>query len=340
MKLFGLDISDSIIRLAVVEKSGRSFKLPVRGEIPVPDGAINDGALIQPETVADLLKQLLAAAKPATKKTVVTLPERHSFIKVVSLPTGTTPNDDNVKNAVLPHLPYDWDELTWDWHILTSTKEKAARIMFGCAPTELVNSYIKILSAAGIEAVGMEIESVAIARAMLRPEQTGSYIILDVGRTRTSLILLNNGVVELSTTIRYAGKDLNQYIAEALRISPDQAQRAKELFGLDPGKGKGLLARVLAPQLDIIAKKVQTIEEYYGEHFDGEPPIGKILLNGSGALIKNIDLELSKRLKIPVVCQPAWLIDELSTNPADVHDIAYTYTTAIGLALQQYYPTP
>lgn len=338
MRRFGLDISDSVIRLAVIERHGKSFRLPVRGEIPLSEGAVIDGTIMKPTEVTELLKKLVTAARPKSHQAIVTLPERHSFVKVITLPAGSEASEAGVKAAVLPHLPYTWEEMSYDWRLLPPIPGQAGtRIMFGSAPLSIVKSYLDVLHNAGIEAVSMEIESVAIARAMIPPNAQGAHIILDLGRTRTSLILVSDGVVEFSTTIRYAGKELNQYIADALHLTLEQAQRAKELFGLDPTKGKGLLANVLAPQLDVLAEKIESIQEYYRSRFPTEAPISSILLTGSGALIRHLDLELSKRLHEPVTPQPAWIIRRVSDDPTDIHDIGYTYTTALGLALQPFF---
>lgn len=338
MRLFGLDISDSVIRLAMLERQRKGFRLPIRGEIQVPEGVVVDGDFAKPEIATKLLRQLIEAANPKTKRAIVALPERHTFVKVIEFPVNTQISDELVKAEVLPHLPYDWADMTFDWRVITSrVGAKNQRVLFGAAPTSVIEQYLEVLAAAEIEAIGLGVESLAIARAMLPPGSTGAHVLLDLGRTRTSLMLVNDGAVEFSTTLRYAGKDLNKFLSDALHISPEQAQRAKELFGLDPTRGRGLLAKVLGPQLDILADKIRNIQDFYEERNPGAPPVSTILLNGSGALIRNIDVELAKRLNEPVSIQPSWIVRQLSHRPEDEHDIAFTYTTALGLAMKAFF---
>lgn len=340
MKIFGLDISDSVIRLAVLDRQRSKFKLPVRGEIPVPEGYIIDGDIKQPHDVSALLRQLMDAASPKTKYAVVSLPERHSFIKVLTLTRDDGElRESDVKAEVAQSLPYAWDELYTDWHVLPKRNSLGqVQVIFASAPKTIIDGYLQVLHDAGIEPVSLEVESVAIARALLpQDNHAGTEILLDMGRTRTSVALVHDGVVYFSTTLRYAGKDLNQYISDELHISDDQAERAKTLFGLDPKRGKGLLRKVLSPQLDILAAKIKEIESFYIEHFVDHQPIQRIILNGSGALVKDIDQALAERLDIPVVSQPSWISQELAVTPAQVGpDIGYQYTTALGLALEHY----
>jgi type IV pilus assembly protein PilM len=340
MRSFGLDISDSIIRLAVLTRHGKGFSLPIRGELAVPDGLINDGDFVSPPQVSDLIRRLVMAAKPNTKLVISSLPERHSFIKSIIFPPDQEINEAAIKESVTQDLPYTWEEINYDWVQRPAPKGEAKIVMFSAAPKKLVTQYLQVLEQAGLEVIGLENESLAIARAMLPPDATGANILLDIGRTRTSLILVNDGVVEFSTTIRYAGKDLNKYIAEAMSISLDQAQRAKELFGLDPDRGHGLLAKILAPQLDLMADKVTMVQDYYADHFSKDQPITAVLLNGSGALIRNIDQELNSRLKENVKVQPCWVVPPPASISASSNDVSFTYTTAMGLALQPFLTVP
>lgn len=339
MRVFGLDISDSFIRLAEVDRRGPRLTLPVRGEIPVPAGLIVDGEIMNQEDVSGLLRQLVRAAGLRTKQVVAAIPERHSFIKLISLAAEVDDHelDAAVKNEAVQHLPYALEEVYFDWHRLPTANSLGQRqVVIGAAPRPIVDSYVRTLAAADLQPISLEIEALAIARAIVRPADTaGASILLDLGRSRSTLILLQNGVVQFTATIRYAGRELNTYIAEELHITESQAERAKSLFGVDPHRGKGLLHRVLRPHLDTLADKIREIESFYAEHFVDHQPIRRVILTGSGAMMRGITDELAQRLEQPVARQPSWVYQDILLNdPAMNAELAYTYTTAFGLALE------
>lgn len=336
-RAFGLDISDAWIRLAVLEKGRRGMRLPIRGEIPVPSGLITDGEIKNPQQVSALLRELLKAAGIRRRQAFVSLPERHTFIKLISLAADRPENlAQAVKDEAQHHLPYAWDEVYFDWMVLPQPNSQGqAQALIGAAPRSIVDTYLSVLEASDIEVLGMDIESLAIARATFRPNpKQGATVLLDLGRTRSTLILLQDGIVMFSATVRYAGKELNRYIADELKISPDQAERAKQIFGLDPNRGKGVLRKVLGPQLDILVDKVREVEAFYIDHLVDHQPIHQVVLTGSGSLMRNIDHELQTRLQRPVVLQPAWVFEDLrGLDRKQESEIRFTFSTALGLAL-------
>lgn len=340
MHPFGLDLSDSLIRLAVIERVRKGWRLTVRGEIAVQPGLIIDGEIRKPDEVAHLLNQLIRAANPRTKQAIVSLPERHTFLKLITIKSGTGGSlTENIRTSASQHLPYNWDEIYYDWNVLSEKNSLGqTQVMIAAAPRTLVDTYMNVLTGIGLEPISYEIESLAIARATLTKDQlNGTYIILDLGRTRSTLMLAHKGIVKFSTTVRYAGRDLNKFIATELKITEDQAEKAKTLFGLDPVRGKGLLRHVLADQIDGLAKKVSEAEEFYSEHGNEQDPIAGVLLTGSGAMLRGIDQELAARLHHPVKLQPAWIIEELQRYDPNIGvEIGYTYSDVLGLALQNF----
>ncbi len=340
MRSIGLDLSDTAIRIVVIEQRGTAWHFPVRAEIPVPAGMIVDGEMQQSEGVVELLKQLFSAAKVKPRNVVVGLPERHSFIKLVSLPG----DDDraiaeSIQDVATQHVPYAWDEMYFDWSILpTRNSRREIQVLLGASPKVLVDSYLSVLDQAGVDVVACEIESSAIVRALWRPnEQTGAKILLDLGRARSTLILVDNGQVQFSTSVRYAGKDLNKFIADQLDISQAQAERAQNLFGLDPNRGRGVLRNVLLPHLNVLVKKIEEVESFYADHFVDHQPVTMVGLTGSGAMLRGLSSELASRLKQSIAVQPCWLYQDLQHHdPHMTPEVGYAYATAIGLALRPF----
>lgn len=335
MEIFGLDISDTWIRLALLTRSRRGLRLPIRGEIQVPPGAIVDGEIKNPKTVTDVLRQLVKAAGLRTRQAYVALPERHTFLKVVSIPEDkSTDLDTAVREAAAQHLPYAWDEVYYDYVTGDRTSGELS-VLVGAAPRTFIDGYVSSLEAAGLDPIGLEIESLAIARATIKAnENAGPVIVLDLGRTRSTLILVEGGLVRFSATVRYAGKELNRFIADELKISEDQAERAKRIFGLDPTRGKGLLRKVLTPQIEILVEKLREVESYYLQHDPDRPKVSHVFLTGSGALLRGIDQAVQETWGRPVLLRPSWIYHELAARDPNLPlEIGYTYATAFGLGI-------
>lgn len=343
MARIAIDISDTLIRLVSLERSGRKWKLPVRAEIAVPPGYIDDGDIKHPAEVSHLLASLVSASGIRNRSVTFALPERHTFAKLISLPTDA-PTDitQAVQQSLVQHIPYDISEVYWDSYSTGRVNSLGQQqILIGAVPKTTVDEYIKLFEGVHLHVDDAEIESLAITRAMLGPQPIDdARIILDLGRTRSTLILVDHGVVHFSSTLRYAGRELNRFIADELQLSDEQAERAKALFGLDPKRGKGLLRSVLAPHIDAIAEGVADVEEFFQEHFVDHRPITTIQVTGSGALLRNIDRELQDRLEQQVVVTPSWIVQQLQKTARNIPpELGYTYTSVLGLALHRWLDT-
>ncbi len=336
MSPFGLDISDAMIRLVVLDRKRGAWRMPIRAEIPVPEGVIVDGEIKNPGATVELLRELVKAASSKLRQAIVALPERHTFLKQLTVPAA---QPDVLATAIHDeaglHIPYAWEDIYHDWTLLDHHDNQTQReVIFGAAPKSLVDGYLSVLDQAGIQAISMEIESLAIARASYPPGTVGARLLLDLGRTRSTVMLVQDNAVRFSGTIRYAGKELNRYIADALRITPVQAERAKTIFGLDPSRGKGVLRKVLLNHLSVLVEKITEVSEYYREHIPDHPPIDTISITGSGATLRGIDHELGQLLKHRVELQPAWVYEQLPGHDRQtLVELPYTYATAFGLAL-------
>ncbi len=336
---FGLDISDAMIRLVVLSRTGHDWRMPIRAEIPVPEGLIVDGKIQHPDATADLLRELILATGTKLHQAILALPERHTFIKQFSVSAGPAHQLDDIVHAeATQHLPYTWEEVYHDWQVVGSpTDAGQQRILLAAAPRTLVDDYLNVLDLAKIDAVSLEIESVAIARATFPANDDGAHLLLDLGRTRSTIILVLHGLVLFSATIRYAGNELNRYIADTLHINLSQAERAKSVFGLDEQRGKGILKKVLVPQLQVLVEKIHDVLDFYQEHFPEHPPLQSIDLTGSGAVLRGIDTALSELLDRPVTIRPAWIYNQLHiADRQPAIELPYTYATAFGLALENF----
>lgn len=342
--LAGLDISDTILRLVLLDHGRRGWRLPVRAELPLLAGVVTDGTIQQPEQLSQLIRQLVTATGVKVRRLTVSIPERHSFVKLLALPAGGSGTvAEQVQTTLGQDLPYAIAEVYWDWHDLHRKNSLGEELVLaGAAPKTIVDSYLQALAGAAIEAERVEIESLAIARAMFgwqTPDDT--RLILDLGRTRSNLILLDHGIVQFTSTIRYAGRELNQYIMDELRLTEEQAEKAKSLFGLDQKRGKGLLRTILLPHIEAVVDTLGQVERFYTEHFVDHQPLSTIFLTGSGALLRGIDTELAGRIQQSVVVQPSWMYQQLlRVDPQLPTELGYTFSTAFGLAMNPLQPRP
>lgn len=342
---FGLDISDLTLRLIQFKKRRDHISLHSFSQIKVPPELITEGEIINIDSVAELIKKLIQSARPhrpLTKAVVASLPERKSFIKVIQLPRVPENEIEGLlKDKLVQEIPLSLKEAYLDWQVIENEKSNSDEIGVAVAATPkiVVDSCVMVLEKAGLTPIALEIESQAIVRSLIeKPNslQTAVFII-DIGLERSSFIIFDRNSIQFtSSTTSFAGKLMTDLIAQKLKLSYPEAEKAKILCGLDPKRGKGSTRKILLPLVDTLTEKIRETDVFYREHFPAGHDIKVIILTGGGSKTKNLNQVLAMKLDKQVqIGNPLVNIsDQKSISDFNKENIA-SYTTSIGLALRE-----
>ena len=214
-------------------------------------------------------------------------------------------------------------------------KDKMMRVMLAAAPRSLVDSYVQMIEAAGLAPIALEIEATAIARAMV-PENdrlNDPLGILDIGATRSSLIVCDEGAMQMSISVPLSGNELTELISEKLAINLADAELVKIECGLDAHRCEDKMWNILLPMVNDISNKIRNALRFYRIGFPSGKKIERLVLCGGGAHFRDIDTVLSRKLTIKV--KKGDSLVNLTNLPKNFsEESALSYTTAIGLALR------
>jgi type IV pilus assembly protein PilM len=205
----------------------------------------------------------------------------------------------------------------------------------------VANDYFQAFFSAGIIPVSFELEGQAISRAVLKPTDTGSCMVVDFGANRTGITIVTNRTAVVTTTIDFGGKILTEVLSKELSISFEEAELIKINQGLnnitEHKNVLPLLLKTIAPIKDEINRRYVYWHENK-EQFDSFPNIDTIYLCGGHSNLPGLADYLSKSLKLKVVQVNPWAncfsIEDIV--PEMSYKASMSYVTAIGLALADY----
>ncbi len=208
------------------------------------------------------------------------------------------------------------------------------RVLIAAAPKNIIDGYSQMLEMAGLAPLAFEIEAVAIARAIVPIDESffDPIGILDIGATRSSLVIYDEGVLQMSISIPISGYELTKMIGEKLGISHDDAELVKVECGLDANRCEDRMWKILLPVIDDMSAKIRNALRFYKIGFALGKKIERLYLCGGGAHFREIDTVLSRKLTIKVRRGDALVNIRKPKTFQD--DKSLTYTTAIGLALR------
>ncbi len=346
---FGLDIGDLTIKLIKLKKHHLprqpvSYVIEEMRAINLPPGYIVDGEIQQPEMVRKKILQLLGKDggkyKPIKTPWVVTdLPEPQTFLKTIIIEASPSElTEDDILYQARKHLPFDLSEAYLDWQVTNPGKEeKNSKIIIGAVPKVVADSYTYLLESADLNPIALEIEAASIARALVTAEKdyTGeARAILDLGATRSSLIIYDHDTIQFSTNINFSGEIITTAIAQKLKIDYATAEKIKIENGLTYTKENPSYLKTITDLTDKLAEEVKSSINFYQEHFQEPNPITHITMTGGVSNLKNLSETISRKLKISSSQGNTWKNLRLKEVDDNFKNTGMFYSTAVGLALR------
>ncbi|MDP1709816.1 MAG: pilus assembly protein PilM [Candidatus Komeilibacteria bacterium] len=365
---FGMDIGDRSLKVAYIKKSRSTPVLASYGSLAITPGLIEQG---RNKDEAELIKFFQQAVKGAAGKKISTpfvhacLPETQTFIKLLTVESKTEGElPARIREELPNHFPVSPDELYIDWHLVEKGKNGANRLLVGAVPKTIADGYLKILLAAGLEPVSLQIEAESILRSLLPQADLPKtpIALIDIGASRSSFICFDHGSIQFTVSLDIAGDNITDLIKNQLNLSFEEAEQAKKICGLDHQSGEGIIKEIISHVVDDLANTITRNIAYYAEHFPQSSPITSVILCGGGSKMRNLKEMLSTKLKNiriyhgnplinlvknlkSVVRQPGadgdfnFLRPDVQFEKIKVAaplspEVALVYTTAIGLALE------
>ena len=346
---FGLDISDLSIKLVQLEnvsnpKDGASFNIKNIRSISLPPGLIINGEITQEAQVVHYIQKLLAGRGGKEKKitspwVVINLPETHTFIKLIFINKSVNEIiQDDIEIEAQKYIPFTEKEGHYlDWEAIpVEGQNNKCKVIMTAAPKAITESYLGLIEKAGLNLVAIDIESLSIARAMVtadKPYQNEARALLDIGGTRSNIIIYDNDTVQFSATLPFSGELLTTALEQKLAITHDKAEQAKIQYGLKYQEQTKVWTTLMEQTKQFIEQIQKDIYFYYS-HFPKTNTITHITMCGGSSILQGLDQVLSSELHIE--CKPGRVWKNLNTSKAITvpYEESIKYATAIGLALR------
>lgn len=361
---FGLDISDLSLKFVKLKKKGKFFDLASYGEAPIKYGAIKEGEIKDEKTLVRTLESALSKAKGEkikTKYVIASLPDEKAFLQVIQLPRMV---EEDLKSAVIyeaeNYIPLPIEDVYIDFQVVPPIYNHLDHldILIAAIPREIADSYISCLKQAGLKPESLEIESLAISRALIKNGISPTPIMfIDLGLARANLIIFSGYSVRFTSSIPISSQKLSEFIAQTMNIDLDRAERLKIEYGLQAKfKSKEFVTgeteqesesqkiiEILQPALSELAEEIKKHIHYYQTHNFHEhllprnKDLKKIMLCGGGSNLKGLVDFLSSKLKIPVeLANP--FVNILPEKTKECSKMPFqkslSYVTALGLAIR------
>jgi len=351
---FGIDLSDFSIKIISLKKNAGKVSLAGFGRQEIVPGIIDGGEIKKEKELIELIKKAVHEVQGEALKNkycVASLPETESFIRVLQLPLMEKSEvGEAIKWEIETNIPLGLNEIYYDWQIINPpdkntdvASQQRLNVLVGVLPQKIVDPYLNALKMAGLKPLAFEVESLAIARALLKDGACEEpTLVIDLGAKKTSLVIFYGQAVYLTASLPISNSSLLATLSEKLHLDLAQAKQLKFEQGLNCEDPQNQVFQALKPSLDELVEKIKSYIDFFQSHAMANLgrqniKINQILLCGGGARFSGLDKFLQEALQTTVAIGNPWLNvfpAGKSNLPIFNENELLAYTTAIGLALR------
>jgi len=354
----GIDFGTSFLKIVELEHRESGIYLSNYGQVELPlrksDIMSNlERALDEDEEIANVLGGLMKKMSLKSETAFISMGSYKGLSAIANIEDNGNKDDLNeiIKLEAHKYIPVSLDEVYLSSDIIsrngkTEVKEKESgfgkmklfnktekgemlEILLVAAPKEDVHKYEKIIEANGLKVESFELDIFSAVRSLVGNE-TGDFLIIDIGAKITNMILVENGIIKINRNINIGGGEITKNISVSMNISMERAEEFKKKNEYLKAEGKS----IILPVINIIAKEASRIIEGREREKNGNQL--NIIISGGGSQIYGLKDIFFDSLKTEVVIGNPWkniaIENEDLKNIAS--DISPMYTVATGLALK------
>lgn len=305
-QLAGLDISSSSIKMIEISGDASSgYRVEGYAVELLPKDAVQDGNIIDLDGVADAVQRGFRRMGAATRNVAMALPAASVITKKIYLPQGLREHEMefHVESEANQYIPFPLDEVNLDFQVLgpSPASPDDIEVFVAASRKEKVEDRVAVAESAGLKAVIMDIESLAVEAAFglvgsqLPGGMKGRTIALaDIGANSLQMSVMRDGVQIYSREQAIGGARLTQDIARQFGMTPEEAEAAKRSGELPPEYERDLRR----PFMDSVALEVSRALQFFftSTQFN---EVDHIVLAGGCAIMPNLADVVSGRTQVP-----------------------------------------
>jgi type IV pilus assembly protein PilM len=339
--LVGLDIGSRSVKLAEISESKNGLKLKRFGMADIPAGAIEDGAISDPETAAGIIRQLFKSTNVKETNVAVSIGGYSVIVKKINVQTMPEEQlQETIHFEAEQYIPFDISDVNLDFQILGENESNPNQmsVFLVAAKKEMVNDYINLVTLAGLNPCIVDVEAFALQNVFEAnyDVQDENVALIDIGASKTSLNILKGNSSVFMRDVALGCLQINQKIMSLLDCSYDQAELHK--FGEPSAKMSGEELRQITTSVvtDWCMEIRRALDFFYTNYPDDQ--IKRIILSGGGANIEEFrKLLASESSAVVEILDPfkKLALDEKAFEPDYVRQIAPQAAIAMGLAMRR-----
>jgi type IV pilus assembly protein PilM len=319
----GIDIGTSAVRGVEVVVRGGKASIVSAAEVPLAAGAMVNGLIGDAPAVVDALKRLRSAGKFKTKNAAVAIANNDLVVRALEVPY--MPADEvalALEYELGDYVAVGSDDVLHDVHVLgevtNAAGERQLKVLLAAGDEAMINRFTEALAAAGFRPSKVGPSALALVRAVGKAGDGAAEAIVDVGASKTTIIVHCEGQPLSTRTLVGVGGDLvtvalqkryewtridaeSTKISLGLAVSPEALRAGPSVFGdWQDGQAAALGQHPAAATIgEVMGSIINRIRETI-EQTAGTQPVQRVMLTGGASQMRGFAERLSSELQVAV----------------------------------------
>ena len=346
----GLDIGGTSVRAAVIDTAKGRRELKRFGEMPLADGSVVGGEIVDDLAVSEALSALWKREKFPRKRIIVGTASQRLVVRQVDVPAM----DDAELEEALPYqvqdfIPIGVDEAILDYvpleDFVTPDGEPMRSILVVAVYRDIVDALLQVTRKAQLRVEAIDLQAFGLVRSvfgMAPAVDNPLRAIVDIGASVSQVVIAKGGQARFVRLLPRGGDDFTAALRDGLSLEAHAAEEMKRRIGVAPD-GPALggeeedeeALRLLTRQADALIEEVRGSVNFFVSQ-GGDEAVEQVVVAGNGARLPHLASRLGKALDITVApAKILGLVDVGRTGRSDAEmlEAQPVLPTSVGLGL-------
>jgi type IV pilus assembly protein PilM len=335
----GLDIGSHAVKVCQLKRTSSGYTILTLGSTVLPEGAVEDGTLNDPEVVGKAISDLFKNLKIKNKKVGFSISGYSVIVKKVNLAVmGEAQLEDHIMSEAEQYIPFDIEDVYLDFQDLKTGLKETDRtdVMLVAAKKEIVDDYLDMLGGLDLTPVIVDVDGFALENTYeFNYQKNENVALVDIGASKMSINILSQGISVVARDIIVGSRQLTEQIQNVFDIDFEEAEGLKVGSIQDEEKREEIEDIFSTTCTQWILEIKKAIDLYHSNHPDH--PLKRLILSGGGAKVSGLIDFLAQETNINVELFNPFL--KMSSNrkkidPDYLEDIGPEMAIAAGIALR------
>ncbi|KJS03099.1 MAG: pilus assembly protein PilM [Desulfobulbaceae bacterium BRH_c16a] len=286
----GLDIGSHAVKVCQLKRTSNGYAIVTLGSTVLPEGAVDDGTLNDPEVVGKAISDLFNNLKIKNKKVGFSISGYSVIVKKVNLAVMEDAQlEEHIMAEAEQYIPFDIEDVYLDFQDLKTNTKGADRtdVMLVAAKKEVVDDYIDMLQSINLNPVLVDVDGFALENSYeCNYQKNENVALVDIGATKMNINILSQGVSVVARDIVVGSRQLTEQIQNVFDIEFEEAEAIKLGFLPAEDKRREVEEIFSATCTQWVLEVKKAIDLYHANHPDR--PLKKLILSGGGAKVNGL----------------------------------------------------